>query len=302
MDWSRVPVFLEVVEQGSFTLAAKRLGAPKSTVSRSVSALERELGAQLLQRTTRALELTEAGRGFYERAKAARAALDEAQAEAVQASDEATGLVRLSVPHDAWPMAELLARFSVLHPQVSIELLVTNRHVNLVEESVDLALRAGRLEDSSLVSRTVGPSDLALFAAPEYLGKHPAPRTVDQLHEHEFVLFRGRQGKQRLRLKGPRGSEKEVTVRGRFNVDDLAFVRALVLEGHGIGALPLFLSGCVHETPLQPVLPGWSLGGGGVHIVMPAAKYVPARVRLLADFLFEHFKVRCTKHGTGSRR
>lgn len=299
MDWSRVPVFLKVVDQGSFTLAAKALGIPKSTVSRNVTALERELGAQLLQRTTRALELTEAGRGFYERAKSARAALDEAQAEAVQASDEATGLVRLSVPHDAWPMAELLARFSALHPKVIIELLVTNRHVNLIEEGVDLALRAGRLEDSSLVSRTIGPSDLALFASPEYLLEHPAPRTVHQLGEHEFVLFRGRQGKQRLRLKDKRGSEKDVTVHGRLNVDDLGFVRALVLQGHGIGTLPSIYG---HESKLQPVLPGWTIGGGGVHLVMPASKYVPARVRLLADFLFEHFKVKCVAHKPGSRR
>jgi DNA-binding transcriptional LysR family regulator len=290
MDWSRVPVFLKVVDQGSFTLAAKALGVPKSTVSRSVSALERELGAQLLQRTTRALELTEAGRGFYERAKAAREVLDEAQAEAVLASDEATGMVRLSVPPDAWPIAELLVRFSALHPNVHIELVVTNRHVNLVEEGVDLALRAGRLEDSTLISRTIGPSNLALFASPEYLQKHPAPQTIDQLDEHEFVLFRGRQGKQRLRLKDARGREKEVTVRGRFNVDDLGFLRALVLEGHGIGTLPLVMHRCDSKTSLQPVLPEWSLGGGGVHLVMPAAKYVPARVRLLAHFLFEHFK------------
>lgn len=302
MDWSRVPVFLKVVDQGSFTLAAKTLGVPKSTVSRSVTALERELGAQLLQRTTRALELTEAGRGFYERAKAARSALDEAEAEAVQASDESTGLVRLSVPGDAWPIAELLARFSALHPKVIIELVVTNRHVNLVEEGVDLALRAGRLEDSSLVARTIGPSDLALFAAPAYLLEHPAPQTVDQLHEHEFVLFRGRQGKQRLRLKDPRGREKEVTVHGRLSVDDLGFVRALVMEGHGIGTLPRFLHGCESKPSLQPVLPGWTLGGGGVHLVMPAAKYVPARVRLLADFLFEHFKVKCPNHDPGSGR
>lgn len=296
MDWSRVPVFLKVVDQGSFTHAAKSLGVPKSSVSRTVSALEKELGTQLLQRTTRALELTEAGRTFYERAKAARAALDEAQAEMVHASDEATGLVRLSVPQDSWPIAELLARFSTLHPEVQVELVVTNRHVNLIEEGIDLALRAGRLEDSTLVARTVGPSELGLFASPEYLKKHPAPRTVEQLAEHEVVLFRGRQGKARLRLRDGRDTEREVTVRGQFSVDDLGWMRALVMRGQGIGALPLFLSGCQREAPLQRVLPTWTVGTGGVHLVMPASKYVPARVRLLADFLFENFKVRCENH------
>lgn len=293
MDWSRVPVFLKVVDQGSFTLAAKSLGLPKSTVSRSVSALEKELGAQLLQRTTRALELTEAGRGFYERARSARAALDEAQAEALQASDETQGLVRLSVPPDVWPIAELLTRFSKLHPEVQLELVVTNRHVNLIEEGVDLALRAGRLDDSTLVSRTVGPSDLALFASAEYLAQHPAPRTVEQLAEHEFVLFKGRQGRARLRLKDTKGHEKEVTVHGRLSVDDLGWARALVMRGQGIGLLPMAFSGVM---PLKLVLPGWTMHTGGLHLVMPASKYVPARVRLLADFLFEQFKVRCESH------
>ncbi|MBL8912420.1 MAG: LysR family transcriptional regulator [Archangium sp.] len=294
MDWSRVPVFLKVVDQGSFTAAAKALGVPKSTASRAVTSLENELETQLLQRTTRSLELTEAGRAFYERAKAARAALEEAQAEVHHASDDASGVVRLSLPNDAYPMAELLARFTRKHPNIHIELVITNRHVHLVEEGIDLALRAGKLDDSSLIARKLAQSDLGLFASSEYLRRHPAPKKVEQLGEHEVILFRGRQGKARIKLTRERdGDEQEITVRGALSVDDLGFMRALVSRGSGIGLLPIFITGACakkgHGPTLERVLPEWGISGGGVHLVMPASKYVPARVRLLADFIAGNF-------------
>ncbi|MFT3712194.1 MAG: LysR substrate-binding domain-containing protein [Archangium sp.] len=291
MDWSRVPVFLKVVDQGSFTAAAKSLGVPKSTASRAVTSLEKELETQLLQRTTRSLELTEAGRAFYERAKAARAALEEAQAEVGHATDDASGVVRLSLPNDAYPMAELLARFSKDHPNIHVEVVVTNRQVNLIEEGIDLALRAGRLDDSSLISRKLAQSDLGLFATPEYVRKHGAPRNVDALAEHELILFRGRQGKARLKLSR-RDDEREVTVRGALSVDDFGFMRAITARGTGIGLMPIFMtSACAKKgaPPFERVLPEWSISGGGVHLVMPASKYVPARVRLLADFIAGNF-------------
>jgi DNA-binding transcriptional LysR family regulator len=291
MDWSRVPVFLKVVDQGSFTAAAKSLGVPKSTASRAVTSLEKELETQLLQRTTRSLELTEAGRAFYERAKAARAALEEAQAEVGHATDDASGVVRLSLPNDAYPMSDLLAMFAQAHPSIHVEVVVTNRQVHLVEEGVDLALRAGRLDDSSLVARKLATSDLGLFAMPEYLRKHPAPKDVEALAQHELILFRGRQGKARLRLTR-KNTEHEVTVRGRLSVDDFGFMRALVARGAGIGLLPIFMtSACVKKgaPAFERVLPEWSVSGGGVHLVMPASKYVPARVRLLADFIAGNF-------------
>lgn len=289
MDWSRVPTFLKVVETGSFTAAALALGIPKSSASRGVAALESALQTQLLQRTTRELKLTDAGRLFYERARGAVAALEEAQAELTQHSDDAQGVVRLTVPPDVWPLAGLLARFLALHPKIHVELLVTNRHVNLVEEGVDLALRAGKLEDSTLVVRKLASSHLGLFAAPAYLAKHPAPKKLAQLASHDVVLFRARQGKARLKLQGPKGDE-EVEVRGPVSTDDLSSVRALISAGLGIGLLPIFLENTGPKgRAFQRVLPEYALKGGGLHLVMPHARYVPTRVRLLSDFLFEHF-------------
>lgn len=289
MDWSRVPVFLKVVETGSFTAAAKSLGVPKSSTSRGVAALEKELSTQLLQRTTRELKLTDAGRTFYERARGAMAALDEAHAELTQQTDDAEGLVRLTVPNDGWLMPPLLSRFFKEHPKIHVELTVTNRHVNLIEEGIDLALRAGKLEDSTLVARKISSSDLGLFASPAYVKKHGVPKTFAQLKDHDFVLFRGRQGKQRLKLTGPRG-EEEVEVTGPVGSDDMGLNRGLIAAGLGIGLMPFFAEHPDFHKPFERVLPEYANRGGGLHVVMPNARYVPTRVRLLADFLVANFR------------
>lgn len=289
MDWSRVPVFLKVVDQGSFTAAAKSLGVPKSTASRAVTSLETELGTQLLQRTTRALELTEAGRAFYERARSAREALEEAQAFVHHNADEASGVVRLSLPNDAWAMAELLAGFSRRYPKIQVEMFVTNRRVNLVEEGIDLALRGGKLDDSSLIARKLRSTDFGLFATREYVKKHGAPKTVDELQDHPFVLFRGRQGRQRVRLTSRHG-DRELTVHGALSSDDLGLVRALAAQGVGVCLFPLFVNDELFRVRFERLLPDWVMPGGGAYLVMPASKFVPTRVRLLADYLFENFK------------
>ncbi len=277
-------MFLKVVETGSFTAAALALGIPKSSASRGVAALESALHSQLLQRTTRELKLTDAGRTFYERARGAMAALEEAKAELTQHTDDAEGVVRLTVPPDVAPLAQVLGRFVAQHPKIHVELVVTNRHVNLIEEGVDLALRAGKLQDSTLVVRKIASSHLGLFASAAYLAKRPAPKTLAQLAAHDVVIFRGRQGKARLKLQGPKGDE-EVDVRGRVGTDDLSSTRALISAGLGIGLLPIFHE----ERPFVRVLPDYSIKAGGLFLVMPNARYVPTRVRLLSNFLFDHF-------------
>jgi DNA-binding transcriptional LysR family regulator len=301
MDWSRVPLFLKVVETGSFTAAARALGVPKSSASRGVSSLEQALKTQLLQRTTRELKLTEPGRTFYERARGAIAALEEAKAELTEHTDDAQGTVRLSVPNDTWGLAELLARFVKLHPKIHVELVVTNRHVNMIEEGVDLALRAGKLEDSSLIARKIATSHLGLYAAASYLAKRPAPKTFAELAQHDFIVFKKKPGKNVLELQGPKGEEM-VEVRGPVSTDDLSSARALIAAGLGIGLLPIFLENCGNRGPrFERVLPEYAQKGGGVHLVMPAARYVPGRVRLLADFLAENFtEQKCSGHPAAS--
>ena len=233
--------------------------------------------------------MTDSGRTFYERARGAMAALEEAKAELTEQSDDAQGVVRLTVPSETWPLPDLLARFVKLHPKIHVELVVSNRQLNLIEEGVDLALRAGKLEDSTLVARKIATSHLGLYASPAYLKRRPAPKTFAQLAEHDVVIFRGKQGKARMKLQGPKGDE-ELEVRGLVSADDLATVRGLIAAGLGIGLLPIFLEKCgTKGSHFERVLPDYALKGGGVHLVMPSARYVPTRVRLLNDFLAENF-------------
>jgi DNA-binding transcriptional LysR family regulator len=195
----------------------------------------------------------------------------------------------LSVPNDAWSLPELLARFVKQHPKIHIELVVTNRHVNMIEEGVDLALRAGKLEDSSLIARKIATSHLGLYASPQYLARRPAPKTLAELAEHDFIVFKKKTGKNLLELQGPKGDEK-IEVHGPVSTDDMASGRGLIAAGLGIGLLPIFLEKCGGKGPrFERVLPEYALKGGGVHLVMPSARYVPARVRLLNDFLAENF-------------
>jgi len=196
VDLNRVAVFLRVVEVQSFTAAAEALGLPKSSVSRSVAHLEESLGVQLLQRTTRAVQLTDAGRLYFEEASRALGALEQAQATLSQLDSRPQGPVRITAPADlgAQVLAPLAARFVRRTPGITLEFVLTARLVNLVEEGVDLAVRAGPLRDSSLISRRVSGLDAWIFASPAYLDARGTPTSLEELASHDCVLFRPRRG------------------------------------------------------------------------------------------------------------
>jgi len=290
MDLNHVAVFARVVELESFTAAAKQLGLPKSSVSRTVTRLEEELGVRLLQRTTRKLHLTEAGQAYYERTRVALASLAEAASAATNLSAEPRGTVRLSAPADIGVMnlGELVARFLRKYPLVQIEISISSRYVDLVAEGFDLALRAGKLADSSLVARKIGSDQLGLFASASYLRRRGRPKTLGDLAHHDCVLFRGTHGKSEWRLTGPRGEER-VTVRGPLNVDEISFVQQAVTAGLGIALLPMIavrLAAARGPLPMPVhVLPEYSVGGGGLNVVSPSARFQSASVTAFRDFL-----------------
>lgn len=288
MDLNRIAVFARVVEAGSFTAAAAALGVRKSSVSRSVAALESDLGIRLLQRTTRKLSVTDAGRAYYQRARDALAGLDEAR-EAVSAlGAEPRGLVRVTAPVDvAGDLAAVASRFLRAHPAVRVEAVLTARYVDLVKEGFDLAVRAGALPDSSLVARKLGDTDLGLFASPAYLGAAGRPRRLVDLARHECVLFRAGGATATWRLSGPRG-EEEVAVRGRADADDFAFVRAMLLSGFGIGLAPVSMLAPLAEAgELERVLPRYARRGSAVYVVWPSRRFEPAAVVLFREALAE---------------
>ena len=287
VDLNRVAVFLRVVELRSFTAAAEALGLPKSSVSRSVARLEESLGVQLLQRTTRAVQLTEAGKVYFEEASRALSALEQAHETLSQLDGRLQGPVRITAPVDlgARVLAPLAARFTRRTPGITLEFLLTGRVVNLIEEGVDLAVRAGPQRDSSLISRRVNGLEPWLFASPAYLDARGTPTTVEQLAEHDCVLFRPRRGASEWTLTGPEGTRR-VTVRGPVAGDDFAFLREAVLAGAGIGLLPAII--CEPDIALSRLvrlLSPYSGPPGPVHVVWPASRHIPKRVVLVREWL-----------------
>lgn len=284
IDLNRAVTFVRVIEAGSFTAAALALGVPKSSVSRGVAQLEDELGVRLLHRTTRNLHLTEAGQGYFARVRPLVAGFAEATDAVRGSSGDPRGLVRLTVPIEPF-IAPVLAAFGLQHPGIHVEVLATGRRVDLVAEGVDLAVRAGKLDDSSLVTRRVGAADMGLFAAPEYLERRGRPRSLADLSRHDCVLFRAHGGRLVWRLTGPRARE-EVTVTGAVTTDDLLIARGLVVAGAGIGLLPTTTAGeAMGEGRLVRLLPRHGVPGGALHVVWPSQRLVPTRVALLRDHL-----------------
>jgi DNA-binding transcriptional LysR family regulator len=284
MDLNRIAVFAQVVEAGSFTGAAASLGVRKSSVSRAVAALEGELGIRLLQRTTRRLSLTDAGRAYYERARDALAGLREASEEAAALGAEPRGTVRVTAPVDLAPdLARLTDAFLRAHPQVRVEVSLTARYVDLVKEGFDLAIRAGALADSSLLARKLSDSALALFAAPSYLEARGRPRRLADLARHDCLLYRAGGETAVWRLTGRRG-EEQVTVHGRAAADEFAFVRGMLLAGAGIALMPAdMVADPLRAGAIERVLPQYVRRGGPVSVVWPSRRYEPVAVARLRD-------------------
>lgn len=294
IDLNRVVTWVRVVEAGSFTAAARSLAVPKSSVSRAIQKLEDELGLVLLQRTTRKLTLTRAGERYLVSAREALRLLDEGRTEVLNEDGAIRGNIRLTVPFDnghlSRSVATALAMFMARYPQISIEVLVTGRRVDLLAENVDLAVRAGTLDGSDLVARKLVTEALVLVASPAYLRAHGTPKRLADLAQHQVVLFKAAQGTQRLKLSGPSGVES-VTVRGAIDVDDMAFQIPLAENGVGIALIPaLAAEASLRNGQLERVLPQYSRKDAALHLVSAASRHLPKRVTLLRDFLFEQLK------------
>jgi DNA-binding transcriptional LysR family regulator len=287
MDLNHIGTFIRVVEDGTFTAAAAVLGLPKSSVSRGVAQLEDALGVRLLQRTTRKLSLTEAGRRYYQQARRALGALEQASSAAADMGQEPRGLVRLTAANDfsGGALSGAIGDFLLRYPKIQVDLWITARWVNLVEEGFDLAIRAGKLRDSSLVARRLANIELGLYAAPGYLERRGRPRRLADLVKHDCLVHRSGRGIVPWRLSGPRGPEL-VSVSGPVIADDFEIIQRLAIKGLGVALLAdVACETEVASGALLRVLPAYALRGNAVNIVSPPLRYVPARVTLLRDHL-----------------
>ncbi len=289
MDLNRIATFVRVVEKESFTAAAAALGVPKSSVSRSIARLEEEIGVQLLQRTTRKLSLTDAGRDYFQRARIALDGLDEATAAVSESGVKPQGVVRVTAPGDVGVLmlADIVAEFVKKYPGIRIDLSLTSRRVNLVDEGFDMAVRAGRMADSSLIARKLGAADMGLFASPAYLKRRGRPKKLAELASHDCIFFRSSDSGTKWRLTGPDG-ETSVEVNAIVSVDDMMFMQRAVLAGIGIGSIPRLPLQCKKDD-LVRVLPEFTIAGASLNAVWPASRHVPARVALFRDFVIASF-------------
>lgn len=288
---SEIAAFVAVVQRGSFSDAARVLGVAKSSVSRRISALEHKLGARLLQRTSRRLTLTEVGTAYHTRVSSAMGTLQQAAAIVHDLHEEPRGHLRVTAPADLGKaLARMLVSFCKSHPAVSVEVIPTQRALDVVGEGFDLAIRAGDLADSSLVGRYIGDSFPIVAASPAYLETHDTPTHPSDLTDHPFVLFRGvqtRPGYAESILRGP-GGEQVISMHGTIGSDDFGFVRDAVVEGAGLAILPAM---CALEElssgALVRVLPKWRGKPGPVHVVYPSRELVPAKTRALRDHIVD---------------
>lgn len=285
-------VFVRVAGLGSFSAAARALHLSQTMVTKHVAALEERLGVKLLHRSTRKLTLTEGGRNYLAACERILAEIEEAEASASLERIEPRGVLRLNVPltFGFRHIAPAIPEFTRLHPAVSFDLGLADRYVDLIEEGWDLAIRIGRLKDSSLVARRLAPCRTVVCAAPSYLKEHGIPQTLDDLARHNCLGYTlpSAIGANRWTF-GPEG-EIVVPVQGNLRANNGDALLAAAVAGQGLIYQPTFIVGdSLRDGSLVPVLGGYPTYQPGIHAVLPSARQAPAKVRAFIAFLAARF-------------
>jgi DNA-binding transcriptional LysR family regulator len=291
MDLPSLQAFVKVVQTGSFTRAADALHTQKAHLSRVVSQLERELGVRLLERTTRALSLTEVGREFFERAVGILASVEDAQRVVQKAQGEPRGTLKLTcgVEFGMIAVSGWIDRYLQRYPQVRAEADFTGRLVDIVHEGFDLAIRVGPLADSTLAARKLGDLTYGLFASPDYVARRGVPEHPSDLATHDVLAFAGGSHRATWTLsKG--GHEERLLLQPRLKANNVFAVRDAAIAGLGIAQLPQIVAAAqVSGRQLNAVLPGWSPPTVPVHAVFASARYLTPKVRGFIDLAVEAF-------------
>jgi DNA-binding transcriptional LysR family regulator len=280
--------FVEVARVQSFAQASRHLERHVSAVSRAVAALENRLGVRLLQRTTRRVMLTDAGRDYFKRCETLLAELDGADAEARERAASLRGTLRVSAATGAGQslISPIVPEFLAAHPAVTLDLQLTNRYVDLVEEGYDLALRVGTLAaDSRLVVRKLAATRRVLVASPGYLESRGSPRAPAQLAQHACLVLDIGDRPRRWELQRGR-THVAIDVRGPLHSNNSFLLLTACREGSGISLLPASVASAdVRVGALHRVLPGWASVEQGIYAVYPSARFIPVKVRTFVEFV-----------------
>lgn len=281
-------IFTRVVECHSFTQAAQGLGMQKSTVSRRIALLEERLGVRLLNRTTRKLRLTEVGQAYYERCRQIMLDFAEAEQAVMQLQLAPAGLLRITAPIEFGQLflGQVLGDFMRQYPQISAEVELTSRHVDPVEEGVDIAILVGQPQDSTLIARKVFETSRRLYASPAYLALHGTPQTVAELAGHRAILLPNDSPRYWPLLGESIGCQRVLSC------NNITFAREAALAGAGIAGLPIMISDlAVQQGRLLELLPQASLPVGELYAVYPSRRFQAMKVKTFLDFLMRALPV-----------
>jgi len=284
-------IFAEVVEAGGFSAAARRLGLSKSAVSKQVGRLEDRLGVRLLNRTTRRLSLTEAGATFHAACRRVLEEADQAEHAVSSLSTAPRGILKLNAPMSFGflHLSGAIPAFHAQFPQITVEAVMNDRFVDLIEEGYDIALRIGELRDSSLVARRLAPCRNVLCASPAYLDRRGRPARPGDLADHDCLLYANTANPREWTLSGPSGREA-VAVAGPLIANNGDLLATAALGGMGITRLPTFIVGpCLADGRLEVVLPDYPVPEQGIHAVYPHSRNLSQKVRVFVDFLAARF-------------
>ncbi|WP_380182263.1 LysR family transcriptional regulator [Kalamiella sp. sgz302252] len=285
-------MLVAVMELGSFAAAAERLGTSSGQASKLISRLESELGVQLLKRSTRSLYPTEIGQAYVERVKSILDDFDALDASVRHASGNPTGRLKLSVPltFGTHSLAPALIAFAKAWPEIELDISFSDRLVNIVDEGFDMALRIGRLSDSSLITRRLSDIRIIVAASDAYLREHGAPEDVCQLAEHSCIIDTNFREPGNWQFRDENKRILSVAIEGRLRFSNAEACLGAAVAGLGIARMPTFIAGDrLREGVIKPLLRQYEMPPLGLYVVYPPARYLAHKVRALTDFLEAYY-------------
>jgi len=284
--------FVRVVDTGSFIEAARRMHAARSAVSRRVADLEARLGVQLLKRTTRRVSLTEAGQLFYHRCQRILADLEDSEQAVASEHREIQGLIRIATPlsFGLRHLSPVLDEFLVQHPALRVDLNLNDSMINLMAEDIDLGIRIGKLQDSSMMARRLASINVVACASPAYLAEYGEPQTPEQLAQHQGLDYSNVPEGQLWQFKDSSGKTTAVKLPYRMRANNGDVLLKAAIDGLGVLVTPSFIAHeAIRNGQLKPILCDYSTGSSNIYAIYPAQRHLPHRVRALIDFLAQRF-------------
>ena len=286
-------LFTRVVDLGSFSRAATELGIGQPAVTKQIARMEKELGARLLHRSTHGVTPTEVGTLYYDKCKLIVHHDEEARSVASLMQSQVQGVLRIStsIAFGRRVLAPMVSSFMRTHPLLNVDLSFEDRYVNLVEQGVDVAIRMGRLADSSLGATYLGVSPWVAVASPEYLRERGTPETPQDLTQHAALVYSTVQGDAIWHFSAVHEATQAIAVNGRLRSNNLSALLAAARDGFGVAVLPLYVANDGLRTgELVPILDGWNLPSQEMHAVYPSPRLVPAKVQELVGWLKGQFQ------------